>query len=194
METKINGIGTLAAAVADLEKTVKQTEERINTMQKMQEELESLLREEQWTAVSVEHTVMLLKKMLDGTEKKRTKNECEGVITLGKNDSLPFDPMFERHELYDIENVRHITVPGVVRKDSVTTVYVHSVNGGVPVHDTIEIERVDEFGTAHTFKGHGVQARDGNWYERFEWGEWETVITDMKASGERIPFEVERSL
>lgn len=187
MKTETNNISTIKNVIADLEKAVQQAEERITMIKKMGDRLETLLREEQWAAVSIEHSLMVIRSMHDELKKRdeQTASECECTIVLGDNDPLPFDPMFERHELYDIENERHITVPGVIRRDGITTVYVHAVNGGIPVHDVIEIERVDKYGTAHTFRGHGVQARDGKWYESFEWGEWETVVTEMKAGGER---------
>jgi len=144
---QLNGIGTIKGAIKALEG--------------ISGELEKI-------ASKIDCELGLLKSHLN---RPGTKNECSMVKDMATNNR----DAFQRNTLYDIKNNIYHTTPLAVFTDRVSMVYVKSV-GNVPVHDVIEIERVDENGAAHTFKGHGVQARDGKWYESFTSEEWELVL------------------
>ena len=157
---KINGIGTLTEAVADLRGVLDRVEENKTRIQESQRKVEELQ-----VALSVAEKEEMYNEMILHLQVANLEQLVKG---------LQDGSVAHVNERYDVDNNKVVTLPS--KKGEALEVYVHTVDGGVPVHDTIEIKGVDRYGTAYTFEGHGVQARNGKWYEKFESGEWEIVV------------------
>lgn len=182
----LNGIGVVNGAIEALTRVVEELEQSKHELEMMKQKIESEISSAAYSRAVVSVEIAKLKGLLHAPQQKVTTNECEAVETLTNGGGA-----IVRSVLYDVNNCAHYTTPRAVFTDRVSLVYVKTVEG-VPVHDVIEIERVDVNGTAHTFKGHGVQARNGKWYEHFAIDEWELVIAeDVESAGNEKGHGVE---
>ena len=174
----LNGVGVVNGAIEALTRVAEELEQTKHELEMMKQKIENEINSVAYSRVILRVEIAKLKGLLHTPQNKVTTNECEAVETLEGGGGA-----IVRSVLYDVNNCAHYTTPRAVFTDRVSLVYVKSVDG-IPVHDVIEIERVDVNGTAHTFKGHGVQARNGKWYERFAVDEWELVIAeDVESAG-----------
>ena len=174
----LNGIGVVNGAIEALTRVAEELEQTKYELETAKQKIENEINGVAYSRAILRIEIAKLKGLLHTPQQKVTTNECEAVETLTNGGGA-----IVRSVLYDVNNCAHYTTPRAVFIDRVSLVYVKSVDG-IPVHDVIEIERVDVNGTAHTFKGHGVQARNGKWYERFTIDEWELVIAeDVESAG-----------
>lgn len=174
----LNGIGVVNGAIEALTRVAEELEQNKHELEVTKQKIENEINSVAYSRAILRVEIAKLKGLLQAPQNKVTTNECEAVETLEGGGGA-----IVRSVLYDVNNCAHYTTPRAVFTDRVSLVYVKSVDG-IPVHDVIEIERVDANGTAHTFKGHGVQARNGKWYERFTIDEWELVIAeDVESAG-----------